>query len=58
MAKNVANVAKNLKKMPSLSDIFEFTQAKNHLNVVLVIMQQIKKEIWTNILPEFTMKFQ
>ena len=49
-------VAKNLKKVPTLSDIFEFTQAKNHLVVVIASMQQIRKDIWTDILPKFTMK--
>ena len=48
-------VEKNLNKMPSLSDIFEFTQAKNHLDVVIASMQQNRKEIWTNISAEGTM---
>jgi hypothetical protein len=40
----------------TLSDISEFIEAKNHFLANIVRMQQLKKEIWTDILPDFTMK--
>lgn len=49
-------VANNLKKIMTLSNISGFILAKNLSIVLIVIMQQIIKEIWKNILPKFILK--
>ena len=49
-------VQKNLEQSKTCKIISEHILAKNHLLVYTVLMQQITKYLWPNILPKFTMK--